>query len=299
MKRRLVKQANQAMTVTLPIGWIRENKLKAGDEIDLELCEKNIIIRTENKSSGGKANFDFQGFDRRKSITYINSAYANGIDELEVKTELDIYNIISQNIGYAIVGEHKCKYTIKDLSGGTTTDLRDIFKRVFQMLITFYESALKDVFYDHKADIQIVSSMDREINKYTFFLQRQIMKHAYDNQSVGRIMFAYSFWLEHLGDLISRLWLVQLTSKFSLNKIDESICALSMKSMHASFQAWYQFNDEIIDDLIAGKAEIRKKIMRSGNSNPAKSMFLNYALKIVEDCADLAHLAIMLHIKKE
>jgi len=299
MKRKLVKQANQAFTITLPISWVRENRLKAGDDIDLEISEKNIIIRTDKRSMGGKVVLDLEKFDRRKSITYINSCYAKGIDELELKTGLDVYKIISQNMGYAVVEERQGKHMIKDVSGQANALPEEMFKQVLQMLLTFYEAALKDVFQEHKADEETVASMDREINKYTFFLQRQIMKHAYEDQAVGRIMFAYSFWLEHLGDLISRLWRAQIMNKIKLSNIDEEICNLGMKSLQALFQAAYQFSDDKIDVLITTKIEARKKIAKTAKASPAKGMFLNYALKIAEDCADVVQLVLMLKIKEE
>ena len=44
MKRKLVKQGNNALTVSLPSDWSKLNRLAAGDEVDVEIVGKNVII---------------------------------------------------------------------------------------------------------------------------------------------------------------------------------------------------------------------------------------------------------------
>ena len=43
MKRRIIRQANQAYTITLPIEWIRKNNLDKASEVNLEIKEKSLL----------------------------------------------------------------------------------------------------------------------------------------------------------------------------------------------------------------------------------------------------------------
>ena len=193
MKRKLVKQAGQAVTITLPIDWIRKNNLKPGDEIDIEASEKDLILRSDKKIIGEKIKLNLTDLQKRIKYTYLNAAYAKGVDEIELEAEKGFFPDFNQNIGYAVVSHNKNIYTIKDISGVSQENLDEIFKRVFQMILGFYNKAINNIFGETKESFETVRRIDTEINKFALFLERSIMKLSYPDPSIGRIMFAYSF----------------------------------------------------------------------------------------------------------
>ena len=46
MRKKLVKQGHSTLTITIPAKWARENKLKAGDELELNTKQNSLIIST-------------------------------------------------------------------------------------------------------------------------------------------------------------------------------------------------------------------------------------------------------------
>ena len=46
MKRKVIKQANQAYTITLPIEWVRKNKISKNSEVDIQIREKTLMVNT-------------------------------------------------------------------------------------------------------------------------------------------------------------------------------------------------------------------------------------------------------------
>ena len=44
MRRRIIKQGNNSFTSTVPIKWIKENNLEAGDEIEVFEEDNQLII---------------------------------------------------------------------------------------------------------------------------------------------------------------------------------------------------------------------------------------------------------------
>jgi phosphate uptake regulator len=180
MKRKVIKQANQAYTITLPIEWVRQNNIEENREIELELAEKSLIITNKGRTQIQKRSLNIDELKLRNVTRAIQALYARGVDEIEIISKREISNEFSRalrdTLGFALVSQKNDTYIIKDISGTNYSDLDEIFKRVFQMLLLFYESAIKDIFGSEKETMESVDLRDSEINKFCLFLERAINK---------------------------------------------------------------------------------------------------------------------------
>jgi phosphate uptake regulator len=295
MKRKLIKQAGQACTITLPINWIRTHSLKAGDEIDLEIKNKQIVLSTQKKTATGKTKLNTKGFPFRLEKIYVNAAYAKGIDELELETSLKQVDF-NQNLGYAVVSQRGSNVLIKDISGMTSGNLDEIFKRVFQLILGFYDNAIDHITHNKKSSIETINTIDTEINKFVFFLERSIIKLASMEEDEGKIMFAYSFALETIGDEILRLWRVNILTNAKTSKKLVTILELSKNGLEKAFEIYYQTDHKRILELMEIKQNIRKESMHMLKMDAPTAAMIMYAVKIVEQAHDLTHLAVMRRI---
>ena len=164
-----------------------------------------MILSTNNKQSTGKIHVNTKNNLSKLNNIYINSAYALGIDEIDLETSSTKSIDLSQNIGFTIMNQKNNILKIKDISGLGQENAEEIFKRVFQLIISFYESAIDNIINNQNADENTINNIDSEINKFVLFLQRSIMKQNNIDETSGKILFAYSFGLEHIGDEISRM----------------------------------------------------------------------------------------------
>jgi len=296
MKRRIVRQAGQAHTITLPIEWIRSHGLKAGDEIEVTTSDNSITITTERKKVGGKASFNLRNYPKRTHYLALNSAYAKGFEEIEIETNLDLQKDTQSNVGMAIIEQKNYKYRIKDISGTTTTDLDELFKRVFQMILSFSERVANEI-YEHKASFEELKQIDREINKFILFLQRSIIKHTYPDSTAGKILFAFSYGLEVMSDHLARAWILSNENKAKKNEKIQKLYSLAHQALLKSFEIRYQFSFSHIEELNALKQKIRKEAEKIFTKDPIDSQLINYTIRLAEDASDLSHLSIMLKIE--
>ena len=74
MKRKIIKQGHNTLTITLPSEWVKKLNLSAGDEIDL--VEDNSSLYINGKQHNGF-----------KTTTIDISALASGMYFVKVKTE--------------------------------------------------------------------------------------------------------------------------------------------------------------------------------------------------------------------
>jgi phosphate uptake regulator len=297
MKRKLIKQASQAVTVTLPIGWIRDNNLKSGEEVDFEVRENDLIISSGKKTVGNSIKLDISEMPKNTKYNLINAAYAAGVDKIKLEIKRSDYPNFNVNIGYAIVDQNERQLIIKDIGGNSVENLEEIFKRSFQMIIGFYDSAIEDIFEKHRENYDEVRNRDAEINKFVLFLQRAIMKKTYPKSSEGKIMFAYSYALEKIGDEILRLWRTDITCKVVKNQKVKEVIELSREGLSIAFQLYYNYDQKKIIKFMKIREEIREKSLKVMGLDANSSKFINHAERIFEDAYDMNHLSIMRKLK--
>ena len=84
MKRRIIKQGHNTLTVTLPSKWVQLFNLKPGDEIEINERENGLFLSTEKHDDELKTEVDITGFDIATIWKYIMSVYREGYDEVKI-----------------------------------------------------------------------------------------------------------------------------------------------------------------------------------------------------------------------
>ncbi len=301
MKRRVIKQANQAYTITLPVEWARKNNLDKNPEINLDISEKTLLVSTSNPTSGGKVKITLPELNERTISMTINSLYAKGIDEIEITADEDISSKISKALrdlnGYALVSKSDSKYTIKDIGGGNYENLDEIFKRVFQMVIIFYESSINDIFGKEEETTEGLNTRDLEVNKFCLFLERAVNKMAYPDPINGRILFTYAYALEQIGDEVHRLWRTNIKHNPKKTKKLKEVMELSKVCLEKSFDVYYQFSVKKLEEIYKIRDRARETASTMEKFDYLTSRLLRGAIKIAEDATDLSHLTLMRNLK--
>ncbi len=298
MKRRIIKQANQAYTLTLPIEWVRKNKLDAGSEVDVKENEKNLIVSSEGETEYKKIKIKFKEINGKIVRLYILALYSKGFDEITIESEKEISseitNAINNTIGFALISQDENVYVIKDINSGNYQHLDEIFKRVFQMVLLFYDSAMNDIFGKEDEKVESLMMRDREVNKFCLFLQRAINKSSYPDVVNSRALFSYSYCLEKIGDEIERLWKTNIKNKIKKTKEFKVLTEMCREILGKSFDLYYRLSPEKIEEIYNYRDEFREKTLDFKSSDKQLNRILRHILKIVEDCVDLTHLDLIM-----
>lgn len=301
MKRKVIKQANQAFTITLPIEWVRKNQINEKSEVNVDIIEKSLIINSNKPTVGGKVKADINGIEIKGVGGILNALYAKGVDEIELHCEKDISSdlifYLNQNLGYALVEQKQNIYIIRDVKGGETQNLDEIFKRVFQMILLSYEFAIKDIFGEGKETLESLRARDIEVNKFCLYLQRAINKMSYPDSIKGRALFTYSFFIEKIGDEVYRLWKTSIDYRVRKNKEIKELMKLSLEGLGKAFDLYYQFNVRKVGEIFEIRNKIREKAIKLKRLDANTTKFVRYAVKIVEEATDLTPLTLMINLE--
>jgi len=302
MKRKVIKQANQAYTITLPIEWVRQNKINEKTELEVTPEEKSLIIRsTTGKVEGGKIKIDVDELSTRSAHIMVGALFAKGVDEIEVNCNKNIseklMSACANTLGYAIVSQEKNKWIIRDIGSADSQDIDEIFKRIFQMILAFYDSAINDIFGEEKETEENLGLRDREIDKFCLYLQRAVNKMSYQNAIDGRTLFTYSFELEKLSDEIERLWRTNIKYKVKKTKPLRELADLVKTGLEEAFDAYFMFSLSRVGECTKIREKVREDSLKYYKANPETMRFIRHLVKIIEEANDLTPLNIMRRLK--
>ncbi len=187
MKRKVIKQGNGTLTITLPKEWTKEVGLKGGDEIDVREEEGNLIVGSKAEttsettielSARGLSADKHKNPDRYVTRSLIINSLRKGHDRVKIlfdspKTLPIINNCVGEVIGYEIV-EQGSGYCVI----GSIADLKDVdftkqFTRFKYSVHNFSNVVSKHLFHGSHSAEEVESlflMLEKNYNTFSRFL---------------------------------------------------------------------------------------------------------------------------------
>jgi phosphate uptake regulator len=234
MKRKIVAQGNQSLTLTLPIKWVREQQLKAGDEIEVSQTGSELILRMEGKKKGGtyKIHITPETNNSKILISLLFAAYRSGADEIDVTYEplelLDrnmgkvktiecIQETVNVLIGVSIVEQTKNFCKIKDITGASEEEFENILRRTFLLILSLGEQSLKA--FKEKDDNAFVDVplIYESIRKFTEYSLRLLSKYDFKERENTGHYYSIVTSFDDISDELRHM-----TKHFAYARLSES-----------------------------------------------------------------------------
>ena len=150
MRRKVIKQGHNTLTITLPSKWAIENNISAGDELSIEESHRSLKISTDNDLKRDHIEIDVSGLDVATIRQKLRSVYKLGYEEIriifqnnlvkELRTENDrpimelINHEVSNLIGCEVIKQTDKSCVIKDYAVDSELEFKNTLRRVFLLL---------------------------------------------------------------------------------------------------------------------------------------------------------------------
>lgn len=316
MKRKLIKQGIGALTITLPKEWISKYNLKAGDEIEMEEIEKNLLLRTEGKRGIlRKITIDIDNLNQVLIWRYLTSAYRLGYDEitlkfsnieknydiklsslivLEKKAKMStlevIQDIVNRFVGLEIIDHEKNYCVIKDLGETSEKDFEITLRRIFLLLLSMTEESLLGL-KKAKNTKNIVRSIDINVDKFTDFCLRVLNKMGYKKSNKTNSIYSIIILLEFIGDEYKKISIHTYDSKLKIDSKLINIHEDINKFLNLFYELFYKFNEKRIAEIYDLDEQLTNEINSLKLNNEEKEI-LHHLKKIKRYITDLVQLRI-------
>ena len=236
MKRKIIKQGHNTLTVTLPSEWVKRLNLQPGDEIDVNESYGTLVIN--GKQNNGHKNVELDITDLRVPMLwrFFQSIYREGYDEIkllfnESKKEYEgAYNYYSSQFEYKRLGEKPAKKPaldmihelvnrfigvevidsgdgyciIKEMGELSAKEFDNSLRRIFLLILELFDKVIQSMKNNEINDISLCKTihlMDINIDRFIDYccrINNKICDSSF--QKNKPLMFSTLFLLELLGD---------------------------------------------------------------------------------------------------
>ena len=231
MKRKVIKQGHNTLTLTIPSEWAKRFNLEAGSEIDVSEKDNGLFISTQKNGHVKKAEFDISGMNIPTVWKYFMAVYRGGYDEVLVKfdpkvrydspykfytphkldvkygkekekeTPLEyIHDVVNRFIGFEITDHGKDFAVIKDMSEPTSKEFDNSLRRVFLLTQQMAEETCEALASGDVSMLRHIHDVDINLDKFHDYCVRIMNKTANKDTRKTSLLFATLFLLELVAD---------------------------------------------------------------------------------------------------
>jgi len=203
MKRKIVKQGTATLTVSLPAKWTKENKLSAGDEVEMEDQNGDLLISTgpakKEKSITYKITEDNEQ-DIRPLLTHL---YRNGYDVIKL-TGIDdkLFGKIRRLttdllLGFEVTDSRENTCTLTNISEPTDEKFEVLMRRTF-LLIKETQVLVNEDYERGKFDhMNEMDALRDQQDKFIIFCRRVLSNNVTKTGALYWELFTFLMHIQH------------------------------------------------------------------------------------------------------
>ncbi len=235
MKRKVIKQGNNTLTVTLPRSWTGKFGVGPGEEIEMVEEDRGLLITTSKALPARRADISINGMTNPMVWRHVMGAYRAGYDEImlrfsnperkyameftstsdlkskyngtlpEMSTIHMIQETINRFIGMEIIEQHGTSCLVKDITNIDGTEFDGALRRIFYLVEASGEFALKALKDGRVEGAYETEVNDNSVDRFSDYCMRILNKVGYSSYRKTPVMYTIVSLLEFVGDEYKRL----------------------------------------------------------------------------------------------
>jgi len=181
MKRKVIKQGNGTLTITLPKGWTDKVGLTGDSEVDVEASGRGLVVKTAGTKSYKSIDIELESNNQRYIEQILNNLYLSGYDEAHISLFnpaclVNISRTIENLMGYQIIEQSDKNCLIKNLSPVAEEEFDSLLRRIFLLLKSMFSFLLDDLSKNTVDNLESVKATSKNITKFAYYCRRIIIK---------------------------------------------------------------------------------------------------------------------------
>lgn len=190
--------------MSLPARWVKENHLKKGDEIEVEIKGKSIIINGQGKPASREITVKYdsnEAFVRRLFLI----PYIRGYNKIKIYfREPEIFDKIQENLhilfGFEIVEQKQDYCILQHIARESEGEFNKIFSRLFNVVGDMLMEILVAIESDNFDELKRISRMESLANRLSFLCRRMIHQDVQDPDYIKHSAYSIILFLEDITD---------------------------------------------------------------------------------------------------
>jgi len=277
MRRKVIKQGHNTLTMTLPSDWVKKLNLKSGDELEISEKDNMLLVNCQTTPERRVCEIDIRNFTIPLLWRYIQSAYRAGCDDIKIiydpskKQYQDAYHYYTTQFEYADLGEKVPSRpanamlqevvnrfigidimesgdgycVVREVGEVTEKEFEHSLRRIFLVILQMFDRVRYAVEHNEIKEASLckeLHTMDLTVDKFVDYCAR-IMTKLSANFPEGKksLLFSTLFILELVGDEFKYIGKHLATSK---KPVKEILALLQMAREHFEmyYKLYYKFD---------------------------------------------------------
>ncbi|MDD3264062.1 MAG: AbrB/MazE/SpoVT family DNA-binding domain-containing protein [Candidatus Nanoarchaeia archaeon] len=178
MKRKIIQHGPSSLTISIPAQWVKKNNLKKGDEIEVIEKNKDLVIKSTQKTEHKTVEISFEKTSTKTQEEILLSLHKKGYSSIKIKNIDDkiikhIYSFLNTNqLSLEITKQEKNFVNIENISNPDDEQLDNLEKRTFRILIEYSykilqilssKESITENCYLHESSIKRISNYCKRI----------------------------------------------------------------------------------------------------------------------------------------
>ncbi len=195
---RRLQKIGSSILVSLPSEWIKNNNLKKGSIVSIEINRDNSISMFPSADAMEKikeVGILYSPVSMDSLVNQVYGAYLLGYDIIRIKASSQISfddadrikKAIRKLVGLEIVDEDGLNISAQFLLDATTLDAEKILRRMSSIVAGMYRDMLETIKMKENSIHRVITSRDDEVDRQYFLLVRLIRSAMMDQKLAGKL----------------------------------------------------------------------------------------------------------------
>ncbi|MBD3248714.1 hypothetical protein GF336_01595 [Candidatus Woesearchaeota archaeon] len=274
MRRKIIKQGHNTLTVSLPKKWCEGHSLKDGEEIEVSEKSNCLVLSKESFKSKGDITVDISGLDRG-IILLIESLYLFGYNLITIKTKTPKVKVVIHNIersilpflqdsvlnrivGAEIISSTPGIYKIQVITDESREKFDMVSRRIFRIIIEMFETFIRGIRDKNRDIIESVGVQFNNAKRFSNYALRILNKFGHEEADKTTFYYTAISFLVKIANIIKNVAIYTIREG-KLNQSKE-LCML-IQDIKESFDIYYN-SFYSYDNSKFGKLHERRDIFK-------------------------------------
>lgn len=281
MQRKVIKQGNGTLTITLPKKWTEKISLKPGSEINLDEKGNSLIISTGSSNKPKNISIDVTGMCRTMIVLLIQSLYIEGYNTISITTKdtkiknnlrneissisAVIHEAISYLIGMEITSCQQGRYEIQSIAADTEEKFEVIVRRIFLLMMEEFDSFLNGARNKDKTTMKSISPQYVNITRFINYALRLLNKFGHNKTHSYFVLINF---LNKINNIIKNYagFLVNESPKMNLSKKACNIIQEVKEAFDLFYAASHPYNISKINEIQNNRDLFKRRFYQQYNN---------------------------------
>jgi phosphate uptake regulator len=296
MKRKVIKQGNNTLTLTLPRDWTEKFGVKAGDELDIEEMGRQLILKNSSNAVLDKIEIDAAEMNERVLRWVLSAAHKSGYDEIEIlhqsPDQLKIIHEIVKDLymGFSIVEQTNSRCILKAISQELESEFDLILRRAFLVALSMADTCHEMLQSKDYKNLSGLIALEHSNNQLTNFCERVIVRSGIKNGKKNSFYYVITWNLEKICDFYKYLCDYFPDSKHEVKKEILAVFEKSNQLFRAYYELFYKFDVNELSRIASKCKEVLKETRQMSKhvKNESEFLLLSTVMNIILSCMDFS-----------